>query len=531
MSVGQRHIFSWLHLSDLHFGHGDAQYKWDQRSVLTAVLDDIENALKNWPELPPINAVILTGDISFSGGSVSHSEYQEAGEFLNKLVELLGIEKSRVYMVPGNHDVQRGINPEVVEQIRKSTGIDKVFSNDEHARNRLIERFSNFQKFESDYQCRDIECWTETIDIDDFGDIAIVGLNSAITCADDADLGQLELTAKQIHCLSTTKASVRLVLTHHPLNEKWIKDETTIQPRMLQHRTVHLYGHVHDPRVETISSAGSSNHIRVVAAAAHRDPKEAKSGKDSHGYNFASLMVDPQGNLVLRSWPRRWFPHWNSFHVDHLGVPDRRFFDDRTLANGFTGSGLNLDSPHQVHLDGVHWWKDHIGWDKLLFNKRTLDVYGISVRTLFEQPNVDHIKTFLNRGGNVRVVLADPRDRHSMAQYEKDFDSIQGDRSKKIIDILSAIDNLRTSLSEPENLSVRISPHYFKYSAYRIDGDVLFVPYRLTPGKTTSDMPGFLFERSGSVVTRFFATDMEGLYDSAIPFEGAVRSEILRTRK
>jgi hypothetical protein len=111
-------------------------------------------------------------------------------------------------------------------------------------------------------------------------------------------------------------------------------------------------------------------------------------------------------------------------------------------------------------------------------------VFGISVRTLFEQPNVDHVRNFLNRGGTARVVLADPRDRHSMAQYEKDFDSAQGDRSKKVINILANIDEVRSKLDTPENLQIRVSPHYFKYSAYGIDGDVLFVPYRLTPGKT-----------------------------------------------
>jgi predicted phosphodiesterase len=530
MSVGQRHVFSWIHLSDLHFGHGDTSYKWDQKSVLAALYDDIESALRDWPELPRPQAILVTGDIAFSGNTASKIEYDDAKAFIDKLVELLKIPKSRVYMVPGNHDVQRKKNLKVIEEIRTSTNIDDVLKLPKK-HSSVLERFGNYKGLSDAFQSRDLECWSDSIAIEDFGEIAIIGVNSALISSDDKDHGQLQLTAKQKHCLSSTTATVRLVLTHHPLSEGWMKDESAIQPKITQHRTVHLYGHVHDPKVETISSAGSSNHIRVVAAAAHRDPKESKSGKDSHGYNFASLMVDPQGNLVLRSWPRRWFPHWNHFHVDHLGVPDRRFFDDRMLANGFTGSGLNLDGPDEVHLDGVHWWKDHIAWDKLLFNKSELDVFGISVRTLFEQPNVDHVKSFLKRGGHVRVVLADPRDRHSMAQYENDFDSVQGDRSKKVIDILKKIDELRSELASPSNLTIRISAHYFKYSAYRIDGDVLFVPYRLTPGKTTADMPGFLFERSGTVVQRFFHSDMDGLFDSATPFEGSVRDEILKSRK
>jgi hypothetical protein len=44
-------------------------------------------------------------------------------------------------------------------------------------------------------------------------------------------------------------------------------------------------------------------------------------------------------------------------------------------------------------------------------------------------------------------------------------------------------------------------------------------------------MPGFLFEKSGSVVQRFFKSDMEELFNSAIPFEGEVRDTILKMGK
>jgi metallophosphoesterase superfamily enzyme len=109
MSIGQRHVFSWLHLSDLHFGHGDTSYQWDQKSVLTALSDDIDGALSSWPELPRPQAIIITGDIGFSGNALTSSEYAEAAEFLNRLLGLLDIPRQSVYMVPGNHDVQRKV--------------------------------------------------------------------------------------------------------------------------------------------------------------------------------------------------------------------------------------------------------------------------------------------------------------------------------------------------------------------------------------------------------------------------------------
>ena len=36
---------SWIHLSDLHFGHGDAHHRWDQQLVLDELSQDIPQAI------------------------------------------------------------------------------------------------------------------------------------------------------------------------------------------------------------------------------------------------------------------------------------------------------------------------------------------------------------------------------------------------------------------------------------------------------------------------------------------------------
>lgn len=529
MSIAQRNIFSWLHISDLHFGHGDDTYKWDQKSVLTALHSDVEMALENWPELPKPDAVFITGDIGFSGDSLELDEYKQAENFIDGIANALGLPRSMIFMTPGNHDVQRTINKEIIDEIRApGTKIDSYIKSGEN-RKKLYERFSNYQKFSDTLHKRNFEYWEEKISIPDFGNIAIMGVNTALTSGDDNDKGNLVLTGEQLHFLSSTHAKVRLVLTHHPLNELWIKNEQSAQHRLMQDQTVHLYGHVHNPDVKSVSSAGlPNNHVRVIAAAAHQDPRDATSGKDSHGYNFGSLVVDQQGDLIVRTWPRRWLAKVNNFRVDHFGGLDRFHFDDRLLGKKFTPSGLNLDTPDKVHLDGVHWWGDHIAWNKLLFNKKKLDIFGISVRALFEQPNHDHIKDFLDNGGKVSVVLADPRDKHTMAQYEIDFASKAGDRTAKVIATLSLMLGIQKRLKSPENLTIAVTSHYFKYSAYRIDEDVLFVPYRLIPGKATEHTPGLLFEKSGSVVQRFFKGDLDGLLESATILNEEALTEILK---
>jgi 3',5'-cyclic AMP phosphodiesterase CpdA len=88
-----------LHISDLHIkSTGEA---FDRSVVLEPLIkrvaEDIESGIR--PEL-----VIVTGDIAYSG---KEAEYKLAKEFFDELLEKLKLPSERLFMVPGNHDVDR----------------------------------------------------------------------------------------------------------------------------------------------------------------------------------------------------------------------------------------------------------------------------------------------------------------------------------------------------------------------------------------------------------------------------------------
>lgn len=89
---------SWLHISDLHFRSSPS---YDSDRVLAALLSSLPTitARTGAPQL-----VFVTGDIGFSGRA---AEYNRATEFFDKLLQSLGIGKERLFVVPGNHDVDR----------------------------------------------------------------------------------------------------------------------------------------------------------------------------------------------------------------------------------------------------------------------------------------------------------------------------------------------------------------------------------------------------------------------------------------
>ena len=100
-----------LHISDLHRDSAD-QYETEQ---LIAAISSDSNRWES-EKIPRPDLVVVSGDLVrgvpsdlSDPGAELGARYQAAGEFLDRLAEeVLGADRSRVVIVPGNHDVYRG---------------------------------------------------------------------------------------------------------------------------------------------------------------------------------------------------------------------------------------------------------------------------------------------------------------------------------------------------------------------------------------------------------------------------------------
>src|SRR4051794_24494287 len=90
---------SWLHISDFHFKGGDP---YDRDVVLRALVRSVREFRERGrqPDL-----IFATGDVAHSG---QDSEYQAATAFFDALLAAAGLDRRRLYVIPGNHDVDRG---------------------------------------------------------------------------------------------------------------------------------------------------------------------------------------------------------------------------------------------------------------------------------------------------------------------------------------------------------------------------------------------------------------------------------------
>src|SRR5512136_1761631 len=91
---------TWLHLSDLHFKSGRQFEEFNQKIVLEALWRDIERHINQG--LKP-DFVVFTGDAAYHGVK---DEYDLAVKyFFDPILKVTGLSKDRLFLVPGNHDV------------------------------------------------------------------------------------------------------------------------------------------------------------------------------------------------------------------------------------------------------------------------------------------------------------------------------------------------------------------------------------------------------------------------------------------
>ena len=179
-------LFSWIHLSDLHFGHGDIGYQGEQKLVLHELAKDIPTqvamtgkslSLSNWRP----DALIVSGDVAFSADARSADEYSTARRWLFAVADGVGIPRGHILMVPGNHDIKRLVKPEdpdtyrLLKELRDGEEkLDEVLA-EPGGRARLLNRSGAFLRFAEEINpihlaLRSQEhsfCWIK--DFDNFG--------------------------------------------------------------------------------------------------------------------------------------------------------------------------------------------------------------------------------------------------------------------------------------------------------------------------------------------------------------------------
>lgn len=243
-----KNTFQLLHISDLHINDSKEE-KFDRGVVLDPLIkrvkEDLGRGLR--PEI-----VVVTGDVAFQG---IESEYKLAKDFFDDLLEELKLSHDRLFIVPGNHDVNR-------KKYRKSDvpfydnmrDLNDEFQNKEYRADLLKGMVDYFDFIEANYPhlegiMEKLVPFVNIFEAECRKKIRLVGLNSAWMCRKSPDereiaIGEFQVKTAMGELKKKEKVDLQLSLFHHPLNWLWPEDSNI--SRSYLNGTVVLSGHLHN---------------------------------------------------------------------------------------------------------------------------------------------------------------------------------------------------------------------------------------------------------------------------------------------
>lgn len=268
----------WLHLSDFHF---TAFEGWDRRRTLKALLVSLaEKKAAGWrPDF-----VFATGDIANTG---KEKEYDQAFLFFRELGKALEIDlPGQLFLIPGNHDVDRGakgpMDDSILDGLLKGEGaeqqenIARALEDAGTMRllGRRLEQYYTFtERLLGPARLTQIDRpWR--VDLREVGgvEVAILQLNSAWASGQSEEKGRLLVGAHQLERAleEAASAKVRFVLIHHPSEYLADNDAASVRGRLLARGGAHfsLRGHFHATATESLVNLPGGL-IELAAGAAY----------------------------------------------------------------------------------------------------------------------------------------------------------------------------------------------------------------------------------------------------------------------
>jgi len=294
---------TWLHISDWH----QKGSEFDRQVVRKALIKDIKERSEIDTRLEKIDFVIFSGDLAHSGKS---EEYQTAKEqFLQPILDACGLTPEHLFIVPGNHDLDRRQFEMLPAGLKKPLSTEAEVQNwltDDSKRSRLLEPFKAFSDFLKGYTGQQPADYAniKRIKIGD-KEIALLGLNSAWMCGRNkdkiGDKGSVIVGEPQIDGILEEHAYLKIAVLHHPFDWLTEFDCNRIEDRLRQECDFILRGHQHKPKVEI--AGGTSGDCVIIPAGASYDRRMAENPRYANSYNFVHLDFSTgEGIAFLRRW-------------------------------------------------------------------------------------------------------------------------------------------------------------------------------------------------------------------------------------
>lgn len=325
-----------------------------------------------------VHGLVVCGDVAFSGAA---TEYETARRFLADMCQRIGCPPENVWMVPGNHDVNRSAIAQslLIRHVHaglRDGGVDFLESRirgvveDVQARELILSPLEQYNLFATGYGsgCAiDSEkfYWEHDLPLNDGSTLRLRGINSTLVSGPDDDTQAKKLIVGEMQTQMLREDGVSyMTLCHHPLD--WLIDADAVTDALNTRAAIQIYGHKHRQRVTPIGE----NSLIISAGAVQ--PSRGESGWVPT-YNILSLSVEggmDQRYLNIELQSRRWNESERCF-VAEVGAGDASVRNSRVKLwrwsgehrrstaiaddKGHTSPPLpSVDSPAVSHIQKPH---------------------------------------------------------------------------------------------------------------------------------------------------------------------------------
>ncbi len=299
---------TWLHVSDFHFG-GRIQDPHNQRTVFEALLKDVREHVEHKSWHPDF--ILVTGDIAFSGQEL---EYAMAGRFFEELLAATSLSRKKVFMVPGNHDVDRKAitvvsrmaacslaSRDEINAVLMSADDRRLFMKKLASYNDFASQFANCSSGKEQDMC--FRIWNESVGE---ASISLIGLNSCWLSVDDDDNGRLAIGEHQVRSAlaGIEGEDLCIAFMHHPFDWLGDFDQDVCVPLLQERCDFVLHGHLHRSSIQTLRTPDAGVFI-LGAGACYR--------KHNPKYNWVALDLDAgEGTMLLRAYSHHQGGFWTA---------------------------------------------------------------------------------------------------------------------------------------------------------------------------------------------------------------------------
>lgn len=314
-----------IHLSDIHFNM--KEIKEIENFIINPLIAD----LKEKNEEKSIDAIFITGDLLLKGGEGKIDEgFENFNEkFIKVFEEELGVTKDKIFLIPGNHDIDRTIVNKYMESGLKHnlTTTNEVNSFIDKNNCEEINRILSFKKFEETFysnyekdkkQLSNFE--SNFIFYYQGKSIGISCLNTAWRCYGNDDSGNLILGERQItNSVSFLKdCYLKIALMHHSLDDLALFDKTDVSSYLKSKYDILFSGHSHTS--DTFKTMTSSGEL-IVSIAPANWTHGIRSGLNNYYNGYAIIDINFDNNKVE-------IEHRKYFHEKKKYIPNNNLGND-----------------------------------------------------------------------------------------------------------------------------------------------------------------------------------------------------------